>query len=372
MPGRDLAPTLDQEERRMPRWFWTRLAMAVVLAGNVAAVVGAAGTTSQTYKQTNLVSDVPGLAPMTDPALVNPWGMSFSPTGGPFWVSNTGTNTSTFYSVDPTNGAVAKKGQIVVSGSPTGQVYNTFLTPPTFVVSQGGKSGPALFIFAGTAAPGTITAWSPVANAGQALVAATGATGSSYTGLAMAVRGGNPLLYAANKGLGRIDVFDSGFNPVTVPGGFADPNLPADDKPYNVSNINGDLYVTYTGSTAAVDVFDVDGTMLRRLATGGTLHNPWGIALAPGNFGAFSNAVLVGNFNFGNPALGTGVISAFDPTSGQFMGLLDDAEGNPIWIDGLWTLMFGNGGTGGAKNVLYFSAGIQGQKHGLFGSISAS
>jgi uncharacterized protein (TIGR03118 family) len=352
----------------MTRRFWMRTALAALLAAGGAAAVGAAGT-PQFYKQANLVSDISGLASMADPALVNPWGMSFSPTGGPFWISNAGSNTSTFYSVDPATGAVAKKGQTAVPGSPTGQVFNIFNTPPTFVVSQGGKSGPSLFIFAGQ--DGTITGWSPIASSAQALVAATGAAGSSYTGLALATRSGNPVLYAANKGLGRIDVFDQNFKSISVPGGFADPNLPDGDKPYNISSINGSLYVTYAGPTGVVNVFDLDGKLTMRLATGGTLRNPWGIALAPANFGAFSNAVLVGNFNFGNPASGPGVISAFDPTSGQFLGLLDDAEGNPIWIDGLWALMFGNGGTGGAKNVLYFSAGIQGQKHGLFGSISA-
>jgi len=162
------------------------------------------------------------------------------------------------------------------------------------------------------------------------------------------------------------------FKPVTVPGGFTDANLPAGDKPYNISNINGNLYVTYMGSAGVVNVFDVDGKLTKRLATGGTLHNPWGVALAPANFGPFSNDVLVGNFNFGDSATGSGVISAFDPTSGQFMGLLKDTEGNPIWIDGLWTLAFGNGGKGGATNVLYFTAGIQSQKHGLFGSIAVA
>jgi uncharacterized protein (TIGR03118 family) len=343
-----------------------RLTMAVTLAGAVAALVGAATTPPPAYKQTNLVSDVAGLAPMTDAALVNPWGMSFSSTG-PFWISNAGSNSSTFYSVNATTGAVTKAGQVSVPGSPTGQVFNG---SSGFMLSQGGKSGAALFIFAGM--DGSITGWSPSVSAAQALVAANGAANSSYTGLAMGTRSGAPVLYAANEGLGRVDVFDTSYKPVTVPGAFADPNLPAGDKPYNISNINGSLYVTYMGPTGVVNVFDVDGNLTKRLATGGTLHNPWGIALAPGAFGAFSNAVLVGNFNSGTPVLGPGVISAFDPTSGQFLGLLPDAEGNPIWIDGLWALMFGNGGSGGAKNVLYFTAGIQGQKHGLFGSITAS
>jgi len=204
----------------------------------------------------------------------------------------------------------------------------------------------------------------------QALGAVTGAANSSYTGLAIGTRSGNPVLYAANVGLGRIDVFDQNFKATSVPGGFTDPNLPAGAKPFNISNINGSLYVTYQGPTGVVDVFDPDGKLTRRLATGGTLLNPWGIALAPGDFGAFSNAVLVGNFNFGNPSNGPGTISAFDPTTGQFLGQLEDTKGKPIAIDGLWSLMFGNGGSGGAKNALYFTAGIQNEKHGLFGALT--
>src|SRR5262249_927746 len=181
-----------------------------------------------------------------------------------------------------------------------------------------------------------------------------------------------PVLYAANAGLGRIDVFDQNFKAASVPGGFTDPNLPAGVRPYNITNIDGSLYVTYTGPTGVVDLFDPDGNLTRRLATGGTLHNPWGIALAPGDFGPFSSGVVVGNFNFGNPANGPGTISAFDPTTGQFLGLLKDTEGNPIRIDGLWSLMFGNGASGGAKNALYFTAGIQNEKHGLFGAITVT
>jgi uncharacterized protein (TIGR03118 family) len=366
--GHDPGQSLKQEDT-MTRRFWMRTMVAAALTAGVAAAVGAAGTTPATpqfYRQTNLVSDVAGLAPMTDAALVNPWGMSFSATS-PIWISNAGSNTSTFYSVDPTTSAVTKAGQVAVSGSPTGQVFNG---SANFVVSQGGKSGPALFIFAGM--DGTITGWNPTASAAQALVAATGEAKSSYTGLALGTRGADPFLYAANNGLGRIDVYDKNFKPFTVPGGFADSSLPAGDKPYNIQNIGGSLYVTYIGSAGAVDVFDVDGKLVNRLEPAGVLRNPWGIALAPANFGPFSNAVLVGNFNFGNPASGPGVIGAFDPVSGKFLGLLRDTEGNPIWIDGLWALMFGNGGKGGATNALYFTAGIQNQKHGLFGSLTVA
>jgi uncharacterized protein (TIGR03118 family) len=356
----------------MTRRFWMRAMVAAALTAGVAAGAGAAGTTPaapQFYRQTNIVSDVAGLAPIIDPALVNPWGMSYLGTN-PFWISNTGSNTSTLYSVDGTTGAAAKVALTVnVPGSPTGQVSNG---TPNFVVSQGGKSGPALFIFAGMNIPGTLAGWNPNASAAQAIVAATGAAGSSYTGLALGTRGADPFLYAANNGLGRVDVYDKNFKPVTVPGGFTDSSLPTGDKPHNIANLGGSLYVTYEGPTGVVDVYDTDGKLTKRLATGGTLHNPWGVALAPANFGPFSNAILVGNFNFGNPASGPGTISGFDPTTGQFLGLLKDTEGNPIWIDGLWALAFGNGGSGGAKNVLYFTAGIQDQKHGLFGSIAVA
>jgi uncharacterized protein (TIGR03118 family) len=344
--------------------------VAAVLTAGVAAAVGAAVTppaAPQFYRQTNLVSDVQGLAPIVDPALVNPWGMAFSGSS-PFWLSNTGSNTSTLYSVDGTTGVAAKVAlTVTVPGSPTGQVFNG---TTDFVISQGGNSGPATFIFDGFT--GTITGWNSKVAATDAVVAATGATGSFYTGLAMGTRGADPFLYAANAGLGRVDVYDKNFKPVTVPGAFADSSLPNGDKPYNVTNINGSLYVTYKGPTPVVDVFDTDGNISKRLATGGSLLNPWGVALAPADFGPFSNAVLVGNFNFGNPASGPGVISAFDPGSGQFLGLLRDTEGNPIWIDGLWAIAFGNGAKGGAKNALYFTAGIQNEKHGLFGSLTVA
>ena len=214
--------------------------------------------------------------------------------------------------------------------------------------------------------------WNPKAAAAQALVAATGAASSCYTGLALGTRSGNPVLYAANNGLGRIDVFDQNFKPVTVPGGFADPNLPAGAKPYNISNINGSLYVTYMGPTAVVDVFDADGNLTKRLATGGTLHNPVGHRARARRTSARSATPC-------SSATST-LATRRRPRSDQRVrsdqravsGAPGDAEGNPIWIDGLWALAFGNGGKGGAKNVLYFTAGIQNQKHGLFGSIAVA
>jgi uncharacterized protein (TIGR03118 family) len=359
----------------MTRRFWMEAMVAAALTAGVAAGAGAAGTTPaapQFYKQTNIVSDVAGLAPIVDPSLVNPWGMSYSATS-PFWISNAGSNTSTLYSVDGTTGAAAKIGlTVAVPGSPTGQVFNG---TTNFVVSQGGASGPASFIFAGQ--DGTITGWNSKVPAStgtsmQAVVAATGDAKSSYTGLTLATRGADPYLYAANNGLGRIDVFDKNFKPFAAPGGFTDTSLPAGSRPYNIQAIGSSLYVTYMGGGGAVDVFDPDGKLLNRLQAAGVLRNPWGVTQAPADFGPFSNAILVGNFNFGNPASNPGTIAAFDPVSGSFLGLLKDTEGNPIWIDGLWALGFGNDAKGGMKNVLYFTAGIQNQKHGLFGSIAVA
>jgi uncharacterized protein (TIGR03118 family) len=247
------------------------------------------------------------------------------------------------------------------------------------MVSGGGNSGPALFIF--SALNGTISGWNPaVPPPPPSTVAELAATGSPaptvYTGLAMAMRGANAFLYAANGAAGRVDAFDANFMQVSLPGSFADPNLPPGDVPFNIVNIQGKLFVTYEGPTGVVNIFDTDGNFMKRFATGGTLLNPWGIALAPANFGKFSNALLIGNFNHSRIGPnGPGWISAFNPITGAFRGLLEDV-GKPIAIDGLWSLLFGNGGKGGIPNVLYFSAGIGTapgvnlEQHGLFGSFT--
>ncbi|HLN00778.1 MAG TPA: TIGR03118 family protein [Bryobacteraceae bacterium] len=330
-----------------------------------------APATAQFHKQVNLVSDISGTATVTDPLLVNPWGMSFGPTT-PFWVSDQGTNTATLYAVDGTTGAVTKIPlNVSIPASPSGQAFND---SPDFVVTKGGASGPALFLFAGL--NGTISGWNPnvppPAVSMQAILAATGSPApASYTGLTLASMGSQEFLYAANNASpGRIDVFDQSFTKVSVAGTFTDPSLPAGDLPFNIVNIGNSLYVTYSGPTGVVDVFDTSGHFMSRFATGGTLLNPWGIALAPANFGEFSNALLVGNFNFGTSIIGPGHISAFD-SKGNFLGLVEDTSGVPISINGLWTLTFGNDHEGGSSGVLYFTAGIEGQSHGLFGSLEA-
>jgi uncharacterized protein (TIGR03118 family) len=327
-------------------------------------LTSAALADSQTlYQQDNLASNIEGVAPVTDPALRNPWGISFSATS-PWWVSDTATGLSTLYSGD-VNGVPFMKSSLEVTipsagtppGSPTGQVFNG---TSDFMVA----GGPARFIFA--TLDGTISGW----NSGSAASIAVTNPGAVYTGLAIGSNDQGNFLYAANVGGGTIDIFDGSFNPVTLGGSFTDPDLPDGYAPFNIQNLNGELYVTYENSNdpahgGAVDVFDTSGNFNRRIAAGDPLNAPWGLALAPSTFGSFGGALLVGNFGAGD-----GRTSAFDPNTGDFLGQLTGADGSPIAIDGLWGLIFGNGGSGGDPNVLYFAAGINGQQDGLFGRIS--
>jgi uncharacterized protein (TIGR03118 family) len=328
------------------------------------------------YLQTNLVSDIPGLAANTDPNLHNPWGLVASPTG-PFWVSDNshdfaglphGLGASTLYNgagqplplvVTIPPGSASPPGSI---GSPTGIVFNGSSTD--FIVSQGGNSGPALFIFA--TADGTISGWSPAVNFTNAIKVVDNSGVADYEGLALANNGSGNFLYAADFATGNIDVFNSQFQPTTLGGSFTDPNLPSGFTPYGIRSLDGSLYVTYIPNNFApggiVDLFDTNGNFLRRLVTGGNLNLPWGLAIAPHNFGKFSNALLVGN-------VADGHIDAYNPNTGAFRGQLQDTSGNPISIPGLWSLRFGNDGLAGSSDTLFFTAGINGYVDGLLGSI---
>ena len=310
-------------------------------------------------------------APFTDPSLVNPWGMSFSATS-PFWVSNQGTGTSTLYSGAGVKAALTVTIPATATGpqGPTGQVFNS-----TTGFAVGGS--PSSFIFDTLA--GTINAW----NAGQGTTAAqvAGTPGAVYTGLALASVGTTNYLYAANFAAGGgINVFDSSFtqvNSTTFAGKFVDPNPLSGYAPYNIQLVGSDLYVEYAQRGTAgsvpgaglgyVDVFDTSGNFVKRLTTGGALNAPWGVTMAPSNFGDFSNDILVGNF-------GDGRINAFDPNTGAFLGTLAN-DGVPIVDPGLWGIAFRpNGGGGSIPNGLYFAAGIGGdptnQSEGLFGYIA--
>ncbi len=333
---------------------------------------------ANSYKQRNLVSDQSGVAEHVDPNLVNAWGLYFSP-ASPFWVNNNGTGTATVYDGDG-NSLPAGSPLVVTipraasasgpgNSAPTGGVFNPFMAFPV----QTGKN--AVFIF--VTEDGTISGWNPGANATTAIITVdNSASGAVYKGVALGLSGGTPHLYAANFNSGHVDVYDGSFAKVTLAGSFTDPNLPAGYAPFDIANLGGKLYVTFALQNAAkhddvagpgngfVDVFDTDGNLIRRFASGGTLNSPWGITVAPTEFGAFGNAVLVGNF-------GDGTINAFDAASGSFLGQLHRNNGQVISIDGLWSIAFGNGTKAGLTDVLYFTAGPGGESHGLFGSLSA-
>jgi uncharacterized protein (TIGR03118 family) len=312
------------------------------------------GLFADSYVQTNIVSDIPGMAPITDANLKNPWGMSFSATS-PFWTSNQGTNTSTLYTGTTTLNSLV----VSVPGGPTGQVFagGTAFTEPN-------GSAPN-FVFATLG--GSIYAWN--GGNGTTAVQAGSTTGAVYTGLAINQAGN--LLYASDVRNGRIDVYNPSFARTTVSGSFVDPTLPAGYTPYNIQQINGSLYVEYENRTSPapgagiVSVFDANGNFQRRLINpGGQLFSPWGIVMAPANFGQFSNDLLVGNF-------GNGEINAFNPTTGTFIGTLSDGQGNPIVNSGLWALATRTG-TGFDTSAVYFTAGINNEMDGVFGKINAA
>jgi uncharacterized protein (TIGR03118 family) len=343
------------------------------------------------FHQTNLVADT--LTPTdstgkalaapekADPNLTNPWGISFS-SSSPFWVSNQHSNTSTLYAGDRTqpDGSISPitVNALVVSvpGGPTGQIRNN---TTDFKLKNGTTNSSFIFDTLG----GSILAWGGTSPAELEVTV----TGASYTGLASGSNASGNFLYAANHNTGKIDVFDKTFTKVSLTGSFEDPNLPPGSAyhAFNIQNLGGTLYVAYDkvvtvgGVTdrehdGIVDAFDTSGNFLARVVTGG-VNAPWGLALAPDNFGAFSGDLLVGNFGFGD-----GKINAYqlDPVTGAgtFVGNLTDVSNNPIAVEGLWAIAFGNGGSGGDTNALYLTAGIGrtgpnsfGASHGLFASI---
>jgi uncharacterized protein (TIGR03118 family) len=349
------------------------VAARFVVAGALLVAIAATPATAvraNSYTVDPLVSDngVPGT--VTDPDLVNPWGLAASPTGGAWWVADNGTGVSTLY--DGT-GAKFPLTVTIPGGAPTGVVFNP---GSGFVVTLGDDSGPARFIFASEA--GIISGWNPAVPSPPVSTVAVPAAvreGAIYTGLAL----GPSFLYAADFHNARVDVFDDSFQLVTLAGSFVDPALPEGYAPFGIHTIAGRIYVTYAKQDDAaedavagqglgfVNAFDLDGNLIARAASRGQLNAPWGLARAPVDFGRFSGDLLVGNF-------GDGEISAFEEVSvGVFelSGQLKGSRGGPLAIDGLWALGFGNGITTGPRNTLFFTAGPDDETHGLFGSITA-
>jgi uncharacterized protein (TIGR03118 family) len=347
--------------------------MFMTPALSLALAMAAYGQTpANVYRVVNLVSNVSGTAAVTDPNLVDPWGMSAS-AGSPFWVSNHVAGNSTLY-----NGAGAITAVVVtipsaaggtVTGKPTGQVQNS--AGAAFKVTSGSN---ASFIFASE--DGLITAWQSGTVAEKKVD--NSASKAVYKGLAIGTSAAGGTLYAANFRSGKIDVFGPGFTPISLAGSFADPTVPSGYAPFNIWNIGGSLFVEYAkqdvnqtldvagAGNGYVAVFDLDGNLLRHLVSNGTLNSPWGVAIAPASWGAFGGALLVGNF-------GDGRINAFNVTTGAYLGTLQDSTGAPIVIPGLWALLYGGNGARSDANTLYFVAGMPNGSttpRGLLGSIA--
>ena len=344
--------------------------LAALATVAVTAAAASASTSHRGFRQINLVSDIPGLAQLTDPNLVNPWGLAAGPTT-PLWAADNGKDVATIYPGSVGNTPISKAGLEVSipKGAPTGQVFN-----PTngFKLRVGDTRVPSKFIFDSEA--GAITAWTltdPPETSARTKLTVPGAV---FKGLALSFFNHRPALYAADIGNDRVWVVDSHFQPMATPGLFEDHMLPAGYKPFGIQAIGGRILVSYAqfapgaedethgAGLGFVDVYTRNGVLVKRLIRHDHLNAPWGMVQAPATgFGRFSGDLLVGNF-------GDGRINAYDMSSGDREGMLRRPNGNPLSIDGLWGLRFGNGITGGPTDLL-FSAGIQDEAHGLLGKI---
>ena len=314
---------------------------------------------ADSYSWQNLQSDIHGVATNTDPNLVNPWGMAPNMSGSTIWVSDNGTGVSTLYKQDGTANALivtipAKDKN--KTGTPTGIVRND---TSFFNVTKNGNSQPATFIF--VSEDGTISGWNKNLDLNNAIPAFKPKGDNVYKGVTMGVANGHNFLYVSNFKKAQVDVYDENFNLVKM-SGFTDPTLPKRFAPFGIRNINGRIYVTYAlqgpgekddvsgPGNGFIDVFETNGTFVRRLVSNGNLNSPWGLALIEGD------ELWVGNF-------GDGIINNYDPNTGAFLGTINRADGTPLQFDGLWDMLpLGDG--------VYFTAGISDEEHGLFGLIT--
>jgi uncharacterized protein (TIGR03118 family) len=375
-------------------------ATAVSLALSVGSFAHA-----QHYTQINLVANTSGVAPVTDPNLVNPWGLSRT-SSSPWWISDNGKGLSTLYNgagvINPLVVTIPKSdpnSKVFPTGTPTGTIANS--SPTDFLLAPG---TPAAFLF--STIDGTISAWNPTVGVAPgsvppsklATIVVKTTDGSSYTGLTSATINGTRYLYAANFNKGTVDVYDSAFHRVTMlphvdeardngdnkP--FTDNHLPRNYVPFNVQAIGNDVVVSFVlheegqqletdgPGLGYVDIFSSDGQLLQRLEHGDWLNAPWGVALAPLDFGVFSHDLLVGQFAGGGNSSGSGTIAAYDLATGKFLGLVQDGAGSTLSINGLWAISPGNSAAAGSydpaaspASELYFTAGPDHGTGGLFG-----
>jgi uncharacterized protein (TIGR03118 family) len=349
---------------RHPRSTLAVIGTLLMLTGSAAVPATAAPPTNR-YDEVDLVSDLPGRAQLTDPLVVNPWGLALSPTS-PVWVANNGTNFATLYRGAAGGSPVVKVAlEVPINGDgPTGQAFND---TNSFVVSGSLGSGSARFLF--DSESGDVTGWNPAAD--PAAVVAVHTDNAIYKGLALVHTATGPRLLAADFHGAKIDVFDGAFQRVTDPTAFVDPSLPAGYAPFNVFTTGDFVYVAYAKQDADaedevaghgfgfVDRFDLSGHAVHRVASHGNLNAPWGMAIAPASFGPYAGTLLVGNF-------GDGRIGVY--SGDEFLGQLRNRDNRPIEIDGLWALLPGTAASGGT-DALWFSAGIDDEEHGLVGLI---
>ena len=374
---------MGRQSSRAPR-VWLARAVAVLVVAAAAFGCGNDSGGGSGYTQTVLVANTAGKAPVTDPNLLNAWGIARSP-NGPWWVADNQAGVSTVYNAQG-NPVPAGSPLVVTIPPPAGSAPGT-AAPPTGIVfnyttdfrigsDTGAITEPATFIF--STEDGTISAWAAAVNPTAAVLTVDNSADEAiYKGLAIASTPSGSFLYAANFHAGTVDVFSSTFAPADLSGSFHDPNIPAGYAPFGIQNINGDIYVTYAKQDADkeddvagvgngyVDIYSSDGTLVRRFASRGQLNSPWGVVQAPSSFGRFGGAIIVGNF-------GDGHLNAFDPISGTFQGQLNKPGGASVTIHGLWGLGFGNGASAGSTDTLYFAAGPNGEQDGLFGILEAN
>jgi uncharacterized protein (TIGR03118 family) len=348
-------------------WILTTVLMASAAIGG-SPVTAAPGANS--YTQTNLVSDTAGMAKVTDPNLVNPWGVAFVP-GNVFWIADNNSGLSTLYD---RNGNIQSAPFTI----PPPRGSSNQATPTGIVANTGGgfnvNGQSSVFIF--DTEDGTISGWNTVGFS-AILAVDNSATGAVYKGLAMITNGSGTFLLATNFNSGAVEVYDTNFHLTALTGTFTDPTIPAGFAPFGIHIVNSQVIVTYAQQDQAkhdpvhaaaagyASLFALDGTFVRRIASQGNLNAPWGVTMAPTGFGSLGGDLLIGNF-------GDGVINAYDFNSGNFVDEMKDANGAVITNASLWELLFDESGQTADPHTMYVTAGLANEQHGLFAVITAN